>query len=148
MDTNTVPLPMESLADYIKRLRVDLKMSQNDVARAAGIHLHSLGKIERGITHRLNSHTRRGLAIALSIPQEYLEAICNGEIVSTTFSLIKFCPHCWTPGTSPDPIWIDVRSKYCFVCGTKLRSHCESCGKSVTSVKHSYCPYCGFSYKV
>jgi DNA-binding XRE family transcriptional regulator len=148
MDTNTAPLPMESLANYIKRLRVDLKMSQNDVARAAGIHLHSLGKIERGITTRLNSHTRRGLAIALSIPQEYLEAISKGEMVSTTLSFIKFCPQCWTPGTPTDPIWIDVRSKYCFMCGVPLRSHCESCGKSVTSVKHSYCPYCGFSYKV
>jgi len=49
MDTFKAPLPIESLGDYIKRLRVDLKMSQNDVARVAGIHIYSLLKIERGI---------------------------------------------------------------------------------------------------
>ena len=148
MDTFKAPLPIESLGDYIKRLRVDLKMSQNDVARVAGIHIHSLGKIERGITTRLNAHTRQGLSMALSIPQEYLEALSNGSPIPSTFSPVKFCPKCWTPGTPTDPIWIDIRSKYCFMCGTQLRSHCAKCGKSVTSVKHSYCPYCGFSYKV
>ena len=65
MDTFNSPLPQEPLGEYIKRLRVKLKMSQNQLAVAAGIHLHSLGKIERGITTRLNHKTRRGLARAL-----------------------------------------------------------------------------------
>ncbi|MEA5599009.1 helix-turn-helix transcriptional regulator, partial [Rivularia sp. UHCC 0363] len=72
MDTFNTPLPQETVGDYIKRLRVELKMSQNQLANAAGIHLHSLGKIERGITTRLSHKTRRGLARALSIPSEYL----------------------------------------------------------------------------
>ena len=86
MDTFNTPLPKETAGDYIKRLRVELRMSQNQLANAAGIHLHSLGKIERGITTRLSHKTRRGLARALSIPSEYLEAICNGSKILQPFT--------------------------------------------------------------
>lgn len=147
MDTFNTPLPQETVGDYIKRLRVELKMSQNQLANAAGIHLHSLGKIERGITTRLSYKTRRGLARALSIPSEYLEAICNGSHLPQPFTCIKFCPQCWTPGKPTEPIWNDIRSLHCFMCGYELISHCLKCGKSVTTFKHCYCPYCGFYYK-
>jgi hypothetical protein len=36
MDTFNSPLPQEPLGEYIKRLRVKLKMSQNQLAVAAG----------------------------------------------------------------------------------------------------------------
>ena len=147
MDTFNTPLPQEKVGDYIKRLRVELKMSQNQLADSAGIHLHSLGKIERGITTRLSYKTRRGLARALSIPSEYLEAICNGSEIEQPFTSIKFCPQCWIPGTPTESIWNDIRSLYCFMCGHELISHCLKCGKSVTTFQHSYCPYCGFYYK-
>ena len=147
MDTFNSPLPQEPLGEYIKRLRVKLKMSQNQLAVAAGIHLHSLGKIERGITTRLNHKTRRGLARALSIPSEYLEAICGGTEIQQAFTSIKFCPQCWTPGTPTEPIWNDIRSLHCFLCGFGLIDHCLKCGKSVTTFQHSYCPYCEFYYK-
>jgi transcriptional regulator with XRE-family HTH domain len=98
MDTFKIPQPQESLSDYVKRIRNSLKMTQSDVAARSGIHLHSLGKIERGITTRLNTKTRRGLAIALGIPEEYLEAVCKGETLETT-TYISFCPQCWQPGT-------------------------------------------------
>ncbi|MEI6371622.1 MAG: helix-turn-helix domain-containing protein [Nostocales cyanobacterium ELA608] len=147
MNTLKTPMPEEALGDYIKRLRGELKMSQNQLAIAAGIHLHSLGKIERGITTRLNHKTRRGLAKALSIPSEYLEAICSGAEIQPAFTSIKFCPQCWTPGTSTEPIWQDVRSLHCFICGFELVDHCLKCSKSVTTFQHCYCPYCGFYYK-
>ncbi len=147
MDTLKTPMPQSPLGDYIKQLRVELKMSQNQLAHQAGIHLHTYGKIERGITTRLNHKTRRGLARALSIPIEYLEGICSDEEIQQPFTSIKFCPKCWTPGTPTEPIWNDIRSFYCFMCGFELVAHCLKCGKSVTTFKHSYCPYCGFYYK-
>ncbi|BAY87905.1 XRE family transcriptional regulator (plasmid) [Calothrix parasitica NIES-267] len=147
MDNFNIPLPQETVGNYIKRLRVELKMSQNQLANASGIHLHSLGKIERGITTKLSHKTRRGLARALSIPSEYLEAICNGSDLPQPFISIKFCPQCWIPGTPTEPIWNDIRSLHCFMCGHELISHCLKCGKSVRTFQHSYCPYCGFYYK-
>ncbi len=39
----------------------------------AGIHLQSVGQLERGKTTKLNQKTKTGLARALSIPTEYLE---------------------------------------------------------------------------
>jgi DNA-binding XRE family transcriptional regulator len=147
MDTFKSPQQEETLGSYIKRLRLELKMSQNDLSKSAGIHLHSLGKIERGITTRLNDKTRRLIARALSIPTEYLEAVCKREKISPYASCIKFCPRCWVPGTPTEPIWDDVRSKHCFICGFELMSYCLKCGRSVTSNQHSYCPYCGFYYK-
>lgn len=147
MDTFKLPQQDEALGDYIKRLRLELKMSQNDLSQSAGIHLHSLGKIERGITTRLSHKTRHLLARALSIPTEYLEAVCKKEKISTQIACIKFCPQCWVPGTPTEPIWDDIRSKHCFLCGFELMSHCLKCGRSVISFQHSYCPYCGFYYK-
>jgi DNA-binding XRE family transcriptional regulator len=147
MDTFKSPQQEETLGSYIKRLRLELKMSQNDLSKSAGIHLHSLGKIERGITTRLNHKTCRLIARALSIPTEYLEAVCKKEKITQITSCIKFCPRCWVPGTPTEAIWDDTRSKHCFICGLELISHCLKCGRSVTSHKHSYCPYCGFYYK-
>lgn len=146
MNTRYTPQQGECLAAYVKRIRDANKMTQSDVATRAGIHLHSLGKIERGITTRLNIKTRRGLAIALSIPEEYLESVCKGETVETT-THISFCPQCWQPGTPTDPIWNDPRAKFCFICGTALRSRCTNCGYFITSFKYVFCPICGFAYK-
>ncbi len=146
MDTFKTPQPQERLAGYIKRIRDALKMSQSDVATRGGIHLHSYGKIERGITTRLNTKTRRGLAFALGIPEEYLEAVCKGETVETK-THISFCPQCWQPGTPTDPQWSDVRAKFCFICGTALSSRCAKCGYFITSFKYVFCPICGSAYK-
>ena len=148
MDTFSTPRQEESLGDYIKRLRTALNMSQNELASLAGIHLHSLGKIERGITTRLSQKTRRGLAKVLSVPTDYLRALSKGDEVTESVASIKFCPQCWVPGTPTESIWADIRSLYCFMCGTELLSHCLKCEKSVISFKHSYCPYCGFYYKL
>ena len=66
------------MADYIHRLRKQLGLSQQQVALKAGIHPQSLGKLERGKTSRLNRKTQRGLAYALQIPGEYLDAVVRG----------------------------------------------------------------------
>lgn len=65
-EESITPQPQESLKNYIKRLRSRLSMSQQQLATAAGIHLQSLGKLERGKTLRLNQKTKKGLAIALN----------------------------------------------------------------------------------
>lgn len=140
------PKPGESLAEYIRRLRLRLSLNQKELAAKAGIHLQSIGKMERGKTTRLNHKTKNGLAYALGVPAEYFEAVCRGIPVEAKAAL-KFCPSCWVPGTAPDPLWMYLRAKYCFACSTELRSHCSRCNEPILSLKHRFCPYCGQSYK-
>lgn len=68
-------------------------MSQKELAERAGIHLQSVGKIERGQTTRLKQLPKSGLAHALGIPVEYLDAMCKGGAVNAIATL-KFCPNC------------------------------------------------------
>lgn len=146
IDQQKLPQSGETLAQYIYRLRTDAKLSQQKLAEKAGIHLQSLGKLERGKTSRINQTTKTGLATALSIPTEYLDAVCLGKPVSL-IETPKFCPNCWTPGQEPDPVWTLHRAKYCLICGSSLRSTCSKCGQSLASFTHKFCPHCGSSYK-
>lgn len=146
LEHTNLPGAGESLASYVGRIRSSLGLSQKDLALKAGIHLQSLGKIERGLTKRLNQKTKSQLAYALEVPIEYLEAVALGVSVSATVAL-KFCPSCWTPGTSPDPLWTQLRANFCSLCGTQLRSQCVSCSEPITSLKFRFCPYCGTSFK-
>lgn len=143
--TNT-PSVDESLAFYVQRLRKSLGLSQKELALKAGVHLQSIGKIERGKTTRLNQKMRSGLAIALEVSCEYLDAVCRRMPVSELVAL-KFCPECWIPGTAPDSLWSDARAKFCSLCGTALRSRCASCNEPITSMKYRFCPFCGTPYK-
>lgn len=146
LDPKKAPQPDETLSNYIRRRRKEAQISQQQLATSAGIHLQSLGKLERGKTTKLNQKTKTGLAAALSIPIEYLEAICSGKPVSEV-ETHKFCPQCWTPGTDPDSVWTLYRAKYCLLCGTQLRTHCTNCGEPLSSFKHKFCPNCGTSYQ-
>ncbi|MCU0536303.1 MAG: zinc ribbon domain-containing protein [Hydrococcus sp. Prado102] len=141
-----LPIDGETLAQYVRRVRASLKNSQGEIAAKAGIHIQSLGKIESGKTTRLNAKTKAGLSGALGIPENYLDAVCKGASVTQVITL-KICPHCWKPGTEADPIWFDLRSKYCFLCGTLLRDRCMRCNEPIMSLKFKFCPYCGQPYK-
>jgi len=114
-----LPKNGESLAEYLRRVRASLKLSQGEMAKKAGVHIQSLGKIESGKTTRLSSKTRMGLARVLGIPEDYLDAVCRG-VPLTEVQALKICPKCWTPGTEAESIWLDRRSKYCFICGSSL----------------------------
>jgi DNA-binding XRE family transcriptional regulator len=140
------PASGESLAAYVRRVRASLGLSQKELAEKAGIHPQSVGKIERGQTTRLKQKPKMGLALALGIPEEYLEAVCIGKTVDG-ISTLKFCPQCWVPGTFPDVMWTNPRSKYCFACGTGLCDRCSNCHEPIASLKFRFCPYCGKSYK-
>lgn len=144
-DDSIAPQPQESLENYIKRLRTRLSMSQQQLAAAAGIHLQSLGKLERGITLRLNQKTKKGLAIALNIPEEYLDAVVSGLPVEGVQKK-QYCPRCWKGGTNPDQAWTLPRAKYCLLCGAQLRCSCISCHEPIASFKHKFCPHCGTPY--
>ena len=146
LDSQKSPEARESLGHYVQRLRQDLRLSQREVALKAGIHPQSLGKLERDQTKRLNRKTTNGLAYALQIPGEYLEAALRGDSLEASQSF-KYCPNCWTCGTPPESAWLLSRAHYCFECGHKLRSHCVSCDAPITSLKHRFCPFCGTSYK-
>ncbi len=145
LTTQKAPQPAETLDLYLKRLRTSMKLSQHAVATAAGIHLQSLGKLERGKTNRLNQKTKKGLAVALSIPEEYLDAVASGLPVEDVQKK-QFCPSCWTPGTPPNPGWTIPRAKHCLFCGSQLRSDCHKCHTPVASFAHKFCPNCGASY--
>ncbi len=144
-DSLRTPEPQESLDHYIKRLRKSLKMSQQQVSSAAGIHLQSLGKLERGKTTRLNEKTKKGLAIAFNIPEEYLDAVVSGLPVEGVQKK-QYCPQCWKGGNNPDPSWTLPRAKYCLLCGTQLRCCCIRCGEPIALFKHKFCPHCGTPY--
>ena len=60
---------------------------------------------------------------------------------------IKICPKCWSAGTEPEPMWTEIRSHYCFICGTKLRDRCPNCQTPISSYTHRFCPFCGTNYK-
>jgi DNA-binding XRE family transcriptional regulator len=140
------PQADETLARYIQRLRRSATSTQKELSLKAGIHIQTLRKIEAGLTNRLNQKAKSGLAAALGIPQDYLEAVVK-KVPIATISALKFCPQCWTPGTTPDPMWLDLRSKYCFACATALRNRCVDCQEPILSLKFKFCPYCGAAYK-
>ena len=146
LQSNNSPHADESLGDYVKRLRSGLGLTQRELADSAGIHLQSVGKIERGRTVKLNSRSKTALAAAMLVPVEYLEAICRGTPVETV-SQLKFCPRCWTPGTPPNSMWMVERSQFCFLCGFRLRDRCRHCQEPITSLKHRFCPFCGTTYQ-
>ena len=141
-----LPQNGESLAEYLRRVRTSLKLSQGEMAQKASLHIQSLGKIESGKTNRLSSKTKSGLARVLGIPEDYLDAVCRGVSV-TEVQQLKICPKCWTPGTEAESIWLDRWSKYCFICGTALRERCTRCNEGIMSLKFRFCPYCGQPYK-
>ena len=140
------PLGEEGLANYVQRLRGQLSLTQKELSFKAGIHIQTIRKIEGGQTNRLSQKAKGGLAAALGIPPEYLDAAAK-KVSPETITTLKFCPKCWTPGTTPDQMWTDLRSKYCFACGTALRNRCVNCNEPIMSLKFKFCPYCGANYK-
>lgn len=147
LETEQAPKPGESIAEYVRRLRDGLGMTQKQVALKADLHVQSLGKLERGKTTKLNRKTINGLAYALQVPGEYLESVYKGSSLEMAHA-VKFCPQCWVPGTPPDALWTNVRAKFCFECGERLRNRCDSCNELITSLKHRFCPFCGQAYKL
>jgi transcriptional regulator with XRE-family HTH domain len=145
-ENSQLPLSGEKLAEYVRRQRTALGMSQTELAQKAGMHLQSVGKIELGKTTRLNSKSLAGLSNALQVLAEYLEAVCKGVPISAVQQL-KICPRCWTPGNQAELMWLNPRSKFCFSCGTKLRDRCSNCNEFISSFKHRFCPNCGMTYK-
>ena len=143
---DAAPQANETLAKYIQRLRSESTSTQKELSLKAGIHIQTIRKIEAGLTNRLNQKAKSGLAAALSIPQDYLDAVVK-KVPVATISAPKFCPQCWTPGTTPDPMRTDLRSKYCFACATALRNRCVDCQEPILSLKFKFCPYCGAAYK-
>lgn len=146
LDANLVPDAQESLADYVRRVRIERGLSQRDVATRAGVHLQTVGKLERGLTTKLNRKAQGGFAYALQIPQEYLQAVSRGERLAPLPS-IQVCPQCWVPGTPLERHWTDARARYCCLCGTTLCSRCRHCQEPIGSLQHRFCPYCGTAYK-
>jgi len=140
------PQTDETLAQYVRRVRTELGLSQEALAARAGIHSQSLVRIETGKTTRLSQKTKEGLSQALRISNDCLEAVCRGVPLPDVQAL-KICPACWQPGTEADPMWLDARAQYCYLCGELLRDRCTNCQAEIPSLQFRFCPYCGKSYK-
>ena len=69
------------------------------------------GQNRMGKRLKLNHETSRGLAYALNVPKDYLEAVCKGVSVEIP-SALKFCPSCQMVGMVPESNWLDLRDKY------------------------------------
>lgn len=146
MVNHSLPTAGEDLAAYIKRLRLERQWTQVFLATKAGLHPQSLRKLEREGLQRLNRKTKTGLARALDIPEDYLEAALRGVAV-TEIQALKFCPRCWQPGTPLEQEWSSQRAVFCFTCGEKLCDRCLDCGAAFQSSSHRFCPHCGGFYR-
>jgi transcriptional regulator with XRE-family HTH domain len=142
MLTDKTPQPEETLGGYLRRIRKMMNLTQEEVAQIGGLHKQTLIKIEAGKTVRLNTKTRNGLIYALKIPEVYLDALLGETKEISLPTAIKICPRCWKPGKQPEAPWLDLRAKYCFLCGTGLRSSC-SCGREISDWHYTFCPFCG-----
>ena len=89
LETDQAPKPGESIAEYVRRLRDGLGLTQKQVALKADLHVQSLGKLERGKTTKLNHKTINGLAYALQVPGEYLESVYKGSSLEVAHA-VKF----------------------------------------------------------
>lgn len=58
---------METINEKIRRIRIESKVNQADVARAAGIKQSSYGSIEKGDTKSISIEVGKGIAKALNI---------------------------------------------------------------------------------
>jgi transcriptional regulator with XRE-family HTH domain len=145
-EKDNAPSPEEALAEYVRRIRTRLALSQKELAEKSGLHLQSLGKVERGKTIRLNQKSRKALATALEVREEYLEKL-SGSVATRPVQTIKICPSCWISGSEPEAMWSHPRSKFCFACGTGLRGRCAGCGEAMASFRFRFCPHCGKPYK-
>lgn len=90
---DVAPKQEETLGCYIQRVRNSLSLTQLELSTKAGIHIQTIRKIESEATSRLNQKAKSGLAAALGIPQEYLDAVVKKVSLSVITSL-KFCPKC------------------------------------------------------
>ncbi|MEG3438712.1 helix-turn-helix domain-containing protein [Pannus brasiliensis CCIBt3594] len=141
-DLDKAPRPEESLGNYLRRVRKAMNLTQEEVASAGGLHKQTLLKIEAGKSSKLSKKTRQGLVYALKIPEEYLNAFRENAEALPIPRTLKICPKCWQVGTRPETQWLDLRSKYCFLCGGGLRDRCD-CGQTIADWRYAFCPYCG-----
>jgi transcriptional regulator with XRE-family HTH domain len=145
MDTENfdkTPQSGESLGAYLRRVRKGMNLTQEEIAKIGGIHKQTILKIEAGKSGKLSEKTRQGLVYALKIPEEYLNAVVGSQEGVEIPRTLKICPRCWQVGTQPETQWLDLRSKYCFLCGGGLRDRCD-CGQTIADWRYAFCPYCG-----
>jgi DNA-binding XRE family transcriptional regulator len=100
---HVAPKPSEPLGQYIQRVRDSIGLTQLELTIRVGIHIQTIRKVESGATSRLSQKYRSGLAAALCIPQEYLDAVVK-QIPLEKVTAVKYCPQCWIPGTALDPM--------------------------------------------
>src|SRR5690242_13498413 len=76
----------ETLAAFVRRLRLRAGLSQEALAERAGLTVDTIGALERGLRRRLYPHTARALADALGLDEAEraeLTALAAGSAIGT-----------------------------------------------------------------
>ena len=76
-----VDAPRPTLADLLRRLRQAARLTQEELAEAAGISVRSVSDLERGINRTARKETARLLSGALGLSgsaKELFEAVARG----------------------------------------------------------------------
>lgn len=67
--------PLRPDVEPMRVWRVRRRMTQQDLADAAGVSRQTISNLERGATSPLNNLVREAIADALEIPAEYVEEL-------------------------------------------------------------------------
>ena len=63
------------IGENVKRARLDSGMSQEELARALGLSVFTISRLERGVPKGLNVHKLYAVAAAIGVsPEDLLEA--------------------------------------------------------------------------
>jgi predicted ATPase/transcriptional regulator with XRE-family HTH domain len=84
LDARTGPAPPESFATLLRRLREARGLTQEELAERAGLTVHGVSALERGVRKRPYPHTVRSLATALGRSAEEQAAVLSALLGSAS----------------------------------------------------------------
>ena len=83
------PADWKAVGDAVYRRRVELGMErQQDLAERAGVHLNTIGRIERGVPSTRKNPTWPKIEAALQWPVGYIGKLAGGEVDDSPDTLI------------------------------------------------------------
>jgi DNA-binding XRE family transcriptional regulator len=136
----------EPLGEYLQKVRQLRGFTMAALAKRAKVNISTIVRMEGGHTSsvRPRGAVQQRLAMALTIPVEYLQAAAKQEEFSMPLTN-RVCGNCWVPGTLPDLRWSQIDAKFCMRCGEGLTDSCDACKEPIL-LNGRFCPQCGKGY--
>ena len=102
------------MGEYLHKVRQLRGLTMAALAKRAKVNISTIVRMEGGHTSsvRPRGAVQQRLAMALTIPVEYLQAAAKQEEFSMPLTN-KICATCWVPGTLPDLRWSQIDAKFC-----------------------------------